>query len=245
MQRRTEAPRARIIESLVVGAAGATLGRLAGGLLGREEGWAAAAIAGANGLISGWRRTYSWRTPTGWVAFVLDSTWALLTTVAGLVAHLVAAVTKGRYEPSLSTRQGRHVYRGGVRLKPRFALTLGNVVSNAGNVDGARRRRLVTDHEAVHVWQARWLGPIYPIVYVGWAAIGTLAGAVMWLVRGRRERLGTVVESVAYYCNPCEWWAYSRDANWPPKGKVTGVGWTRPAARAFSAPSLDDGHDGS
>lgn len=237
----------RLVESLVAGAAGATLGRLVGGLLGREEGWIAAGVAGANGLISGWRRIYSWRTSKGWVAFVLDSTWAIFTTLAGLVAHLVATVTGGRYEASLSARQDRHVYRGGARLKRRFALTLGNVVSNAGDVDGARRRRLVTDHEAVHVWQARWLGPIYPVVYVGWAVIGAIVGAATWLVRGRRERLGTVVETFAYYCNPCEWWAYSRDANWPPKGKAAGMGWTRPATRAFSAVAVvvDPHGDGS
>jgi hypothetical protein len=43
--------------------------------------------------------------------------------------------------------------------------------------------------------------------------------------------MAKVVETYAYYLNPLEWWAYSRDDHWPPSGKVAGIGWKRPAVR--------------
>jgi hypothetical protein len=43
--------------------------------------------------------------------------------------------------------------------------------------------------------------------------------------------LFALIDTYAYYCNPCEWWAYSRDGNWPPPGKLSGRGWTRPIVR--------------
>ena len=229
-----EALAGRAAEAVVVGAGGGALGFVAGSLIDPAFGWVIGGIAAANGLVSGWRRIYSWRRRDGWVAFTLDSTWATLPVVGSLVAHAVGTVTHGRYEPSLSVRQNRHVYRRGARLKSTFAFTIGNVISNAGNVDGARRRRLITDHEDVHVWQSRWFGPIYPVVYAGWAVGGAIVGSVLWLVRGRRQRLGSMVESCAYYLNPFEWWAYSRDDHWPPGGKVAGVGWRRPIVRPLA-----------
>lgn len=224
----------RAAEAVLVGAGGGALGFAAGSLVDPTFGWALGGIAAANGLVSGWRRIYSWRRRDGWLAFVLDSTWATLPVVGSLVAHVIGTTRRGMYEPALSLRQNRHVYRRGMRLKPTFALTIGNVISNAGNVDGARRRRLITDHEDVHVWQSRWFGPIYPIVYAGWAVGGAIAGSVLWVARGRRARLGSMVESCAYYLNPFEWWAYSRDDHWPPGGKVAGLGWRRPIVRPLA-----------
>ena len=61
----------------------------------------------------------------------------------------------------------------------------------------------------------------------GWGVVG-LAGVVVWLARGRKDPLGKTVETVGYYMNPYEWWAYSRDDHWRPQGMVDGVGWTRP-----------------
>lgn len=226
---------ARLAESVATAAAGAAIGRIVGGFIDPAVGWTAAGVGAANGLISGWRGIYSWRRRDGWLAFVLDSTWGLVPVISSLVAHGAAVLTRtAHYEPSLSTRQNRHVYRKGARLKPGFALTLGNVISGAGDVDVPRRRRLITDHEDVHVWQARWFGPIYPLVYGIWGIGGGLAGVVVWLRRGRQQRLGTIVQSCAYYANPFEWWAYSRDDHWPPKGTV-GVGWKKAAVRPLAA----------
>src|SRR5690606_24205227 len=109
-----------------------------------------------------------------------------------------------------------------------------NVISGAGDVDKPRRVKLVTDHEDVHVWQARTLGPLYPMLYVGWMAGGAAIGAVAWLTVLRGQRFTKVVESLAYYANPLEWWAYSRDDHWPPSAMIAGLGPKRPAVAAFA-----------
>jgi hypothetical protein len=194
-----------------------------------------AVAAGANGAISGWRGIYRWRTGRGALAFVLDSTWAAATTTAGLLAHAVGAASRDAgYAPALSRRQNRHVYSNGFCLRKGFAVTLGNVVNGAGDLTRSRRAKLVTDHEDVHVWQARWFGPAYPVLYGGWLVGGALAGGVLWVTRRRHERLGKVIESCAYYLNPFEWWAYSRDDHWPPSGKLASLGWKRPCVRPFT-----------
>lgn len=232
----------RAVEAAAAAVAGASLGGLAGSLLGAAL--PLAAVGGFNGAVSGWRGIYDWRAPAGVAAFALDSTWALGTTAAALFAH-GAAYVRGRpgYSAELSRRRNRHVYRHGFQPRRRFAVTLGNVVSGAGDVANPRRARLVTDHEDVHVWQARWFGPAFPVLYAGWAAGGSLVGAALWAVRrGRgsleRDSLGRVVETCAYYLNPFEWWAYSRDAHWPPAGAVPALAWKRPAVRPFSTPDV-------
>jgi hypothetical protein len=201
-------------------------------------GWPAAVVGAANGAISGARGVYRWRSVSGAVAFVLDSTWAVPTTAAAIVVHGVAAVQGSRagFVRGLSERANRHVYARGLRVRRGFAITIGNVVSGVGDAvyTSARRERLVTDHEDVHVWQARWLGPLYPVLYLGWMVGGGAVGAVVWLLRRRDLRFTKVVETCAYYLNPFEWWAYSRDDRWPPDQMVTGLGWSRPAVRPFS-----------
>ena len=222
-------------EAVVVGAVAAALGGVVWGVLHPLLGVVMAAVAGVNGVICGWRQVYPWHRWSGLVAFVLDSTWATVPVAGGLLAHLVAARSRtGRYEPSLSHRLGHHVYRGGLHLKKGFALTVGNVISSAGDVSRPRRRKLITDHEAVHVWQARWFGLCYLPLYGLWAGVGALGGVVLWLRRGRDEPLGMMIESCSYYTNPFEWWAYSRDDLWPPPGLVTGVGWRNAAVRPLA-----------
>lgn len=224
-----------IAEALATAGAGAALGWFAWSWLDPVVGAAAAVVAALNGMISGWRRIYPWRLTAGVLGFVLDSTWAVIPTAGGLLAHL-GAVLRGDpgYDVSLSRRRNRHVYRRGVALKPGYALTVGNVVSGAGNLDSPRRRRLITDHEYVHVWQGRWFGPLYLLLYGLWAGLGALAGIAVWFARGRRQPLGAMVESVAYYLNPFEWWAYSRDNLWPPPGKVQDLGYRRAATRPLA-----------
>ena len=226
--------RERAAEAAGAALAGGALGGLVGSLVGL--GIPVAAVAGLNGAVSGWRRVYQWRRPAGVLAFALDSTWAIPTTSAGVVAHAVGAV-RGRpgFSPALSERQNRHVYERGMQIRRGFATTFGNVVCGAGDVSRARRAKLVTDHEDVHVWQARWFGPAYPVLYLGWMLGGGAAGAAVWAVTRRDERFPRVVESCAYYLNPFEWWAYSRDDHWPPHGIVERVGWRRPMVRSFAS----------
>lgn len=225
----------RALEAVVTAAIGAALGWLVGWLIHPVVGIVLAAVAGLNGLISGWRGIYNWRAVSGWLAFVLDSTWATLSVAFGLLVHVLGRL-KGSpgFELKLSRRQNNHVYRRGFTFKPGFALTVGNVISGAGDVDAARRCKLITDHEAVHVWQARWFGPLYLPFYGLWSLLGVLGGVFVWLRRGRKEPLGKAIESCSYYLNPYEWWAYSRDGFWPPSGKIEGVGWRKPAARPLA-----------
>ncbi len=222
-------------EGLTVAAVGAVLGWFAGQWLHPIVGAVMAAIAGVNGLVSGWRGVYAWRATRGWLAFVLDSTWATLSVGVGLLAHAMAVASKGGgYHRALSHRENRHVYCGGANLQPGMALTVGNVISNAGDVSREGRHKLITDHEAVHVWQARWFGPLYLPLYGLWSLAGVAGGVVIWLRRGRNDSLGKAIESCSYYLNPFEWWAYSRDGYWPPAGLLNGLGWRKPAARPFA-----------
>jgi hypothetical protein len=224
----------RLGEALAAAAGGGLLAGAVGSIVGL--GVPAALAGAANGAVSGWRGVYEWASPRGALAFALDSTWALATTTAGLGAHAIAAVRGDPgYSPALSRRANRHVYARGFQPRRGFAITVGNVVNGAGDVDRPRRAKLVTDHEDVHVWQARLLGPAYPVLYVAWMVGGGLAGAALWAIARRDQPFGKVVESCAYYLNPFEWWAYSRDGHWPPTGKVDDLGWKRPVVRSFAS----------
>ena len=226
----------RVLETAATAGLAAVAGGAVGGLVGVPA--LAAAVAGANGAISGWRGVYDWSCSTGLLAFTLDSTWSLPMTAAGLFANTVGIVQrKSGFLADLSVRQNRHVYRRGFMPRRGFAITLGNVIGGAGDIERPRRRRLVTDHEDVHCWQARWFGPLYPVLYVGWMVAAGAAGMVVWAVRRRDERFTKVVESTAYYLNPFEWWAYSRDDHWPPSGKVRGLGWRKPVVRPLRRPA--------
>ena len=230
----------RLAEAAGVAALGAVLAGAVGSAVG--VGIPAAVVGGLNGAISGYRRIYGWSCSDGLIAFTLDSTWALPMTSAGLFAHAIGFIKRDSgkrdsgYVAGLSERRNRHVYRRGFMPRKGFATTLGNVISGAGDVEQPRRAKLITDHEDVHVWQARWFGPLYPLLYVGWMALGGAGGVLRWLVDRRRkgDSLFGTVESAAYYLNPFEWWAYSRDGYWPPKGKVVGFGWQRSCCRPLT-----------
>jgi hypothetical protein len=239
---RTNAPDGgSLIEAAAVGVAGAALGVVVGSPLGLAVPFGA--IGAANGAITGWRRVYDWGCSSGPIAFVLDSTWALPMTGAALASQVLGVVRGAPgYDESLSRRANRMVFRRGFVPRSGFAITIGNVVSGAGDTSLPRRRKLVTDHEDVHVWQARWFGPFYPLLYAGWMVVGGAAGIVVWVTRRRGESLARVVESCAYYLNPFEWWAYSRDDHWPPSGKVRGLGWRTPIVRPRRRQPFDVSH---
>jgi len=211
----------------VAGAAlgGALLGALAGRVL--RSTILGAVVGLLHGLVAGRRRVYDWSTRRGRAAFVLDHTWALPTTAAGLVVlglsglrERITGVPPG-YEPSLSERQNRMVHREGLVLRRGFAVTIGTVVNGAAGRDGVlteRRRKLVTDHEDVHVWQQRVFGPLYPIAYISWFVGGVIVSLVRRVTSRSERPLSTEIDRFAYYRNPFEWHAYTCDANWPPHG---------------------------
>lgn len=220
--------------------AGAALGALALRRFGTRAAAAGALVAGANGAVSGYRRVYPWHRPVGVAAFVLDSTWGLLGTATSLAAHAAqwTCFRGGDYRADLSVGESRHVYARGFHLKRGFAVTWGNVVSNAAGrhgldpatPGGARRRAFVRDHEGLHVWQHRWFGPLFPLTYAAWTAGGAVVGTVVWL-RHRGESWYRLVETAAYYDNPFEVWAYRNDGRWPPPGAHPLLRWGGAATR--------------
>ena len=218
----------RTPEAVAAALAAGTLAGVAGRVIGSTR--LGVVVGAASGAVAGWRGIYDWKSRRGVVAFVLDHTWGLITTTAGLAALLVNRFTDDGFEPSLSERQNRMVHRGGFVLRRGFAVTFGYVVNGAAGRDGElteRRRKLVTHHEDVHVWQARWWGPLYPAGYLLWATGGALAALVRRAL-GRDSDLARAADEWSYYRNPFEWHAYTRDDNWPPAGVDPERVWSRP-----------------
>ena len=135
---------------------------------------------------------------------------------AALAVHALSRRGDPGYLPELSRRQGRHVYRHGFSPRKRFAFTVGNTITNARDIEDESRRQLIERHEGLHVWQQRWFGPLFPLVYGLWMVGGALTGSVAWLFHRDREAWAVVVERHAYYYNPFEHWAYAADDAWPP-----------------------------
>lgn len=196
-------------ESILTGVAAAILAGLTGRVVGVGR-WGIL-VGAVSGAVAGRRRVCDWRSRRGVVAFLADHTWALATTTSGVIAMTMNAMRDAGYEPRLSERQNRMVYRRGFVLRRGFAVTFGNVVNGAADENGElteRRRKLVTVHEDAHVWQARVFGPIYVVVYAAWFAGGALVGAVKWLASDRSVPLSRTVDAYAYYRNPFERHAY-------------------------------------
>jgi len=193
-----------------------------------------AAIVGfVHGWLAGDRRIYPWRRAAGVAAFVLDHSWALLTTTASVLSQAVSWARRDSvYIAALSERQARHVFAGGYRLRKGFAITVGTTVSGLADTS-ERRWKLVTDHEDCHVWQARLFGPLYVVLYVGWMITAAVAGTVIAVTR--RRPLAATVEAFSYYNNPFEWWAYSREGRWPPPRLAGHVKWRGPIVQSLSA----------
>ena len=226
----------RLLEAGLVGTAGFVLGFGTGQIVAHwfnaPQGVALAMgiVAGLSGGFSGYRQIYAWKTPGGCAAFVLDSSWALISTTLGVVVNLYNSIRPGTgFGPEFSVRQNRHVFAGGFALKRGFANTQGNVISNASVSRGdalGDHRNLIERHEGLHVWQQRWFGPIHPAVYVLWGVVGAVVGTIFGFSSRKRRvkgvRIGRLVETAAYYDNPFEYWAYKNDGRWH-KNRAQGV----------------------
>jgi len=226
----------RVVEALLAAAGGGAVAYLTiEAVTGSADlGVIAAVPAVLNGAFAGARRIYAWRTVGGWGAFILDSSWALVSTTLGVAVNLVNLVKRNSwFAPEFSVRQNRHVFARGFALKRGFANTQGPVISNAtcGRGDPIENHRnLIERHEGLHVWQQRWFGPIHPLVYVVWGLFGAVVGIIYGVVSSRKRRLkkvriGKLVETAAYYDNPFEYWAYRNDGRWEANGAHTALKW--------------------
>jgi len=219
-------PWQRVVEGSAAGSAAALLGGLLGSVAAPGAAVAMALVAGTTGAVGGALGSYAWRRPSGWAALALDSTWGIVGSLLGLALHGAnLIVADAGYRSDLSRRRDRHVYSGGAHVKHGYAFTLGPVVSNAATRDHTIRPGLVEIHENLHVWQSRWFGPLYQIVYVVWAVAGFIVGSAAWLT-DRTQNWWHLVETAAYYDNPFEYWAYRRDARWP-AGAHPKLAWRR------------------
>ena len=234
----------KVAEALVLAAVGAAMSAWVGDVLG-GPGWAMAlgTVGAINGAVSGWNRIYNWQRYTGWVGFVLDSTWALFgTTLAGLLHGAQFFTSAPNYRADRSHRFDAHLYENGVALKKGYAFTHGNVISGAGGSSGlgdddrgVRRLRFIGNHELLHVWQNRMFGPLYQIIYVGWLIVGAIGALIYWLFH--RKDLARLVEAAAYFDNPFEYWAYRRDNYWPPRDAHPALLWP-PKAQDIETPTI-------
>jgi hypothetical protein len=138
-----------------------------------------------------------------------------------------------RYSHDLGHRPRRHGYEGGCHLKDGFAFTQGNVISNAGadvgldpsTPESRRLLHLAAEHEEMHVWPSRILGPLFQATYVAWGIGGAIAGFVVWLTDTDQD-LGSLIETAAYYDNPFEYWAaYNSDDKWAASGADKDLAW--------------------
>lgn len=217
------------LETTATALGGGLLGWALGSLIGATD--VLTALAAANGAVGGRAGIYDWRKARGWVAFLVDSTWALIGTGIALVLHLVQPFfSDPKYRFDHSSRANLHVYEGGFSIKPAYAFSVGNVISNAGGKTGldgeggpTRRWKFIQNHEFLHVFQNRLFGPTFQLAYIGWMVFGAGWGFVVWL-KDRRD-LGRLVETAAYFNNPFEYWAYVRDDYWPPRDAHPRIAW--------------------
>jgi RHS repeat-associated protein len=220
------------LEAGLLASAGFALGWGAGYALGAGAAWAGigwfpsaatlagvgAISAGVNGTLSGMHGIYDWKSWTGYAAFLSDSTWGLLGTSLGNIVQIINIAIGAKYNDSLSRRQNRNLYEGGIYVQKADAFTLGNVTSNAAAGGTTLDMDLLNKHEALHILQNRIFGPIMQATYIVWAVGGLIVGSVAKLFNWDHS-WSDLVETAVYYDNPFEYWAYSNQGYWQPKGE--------------------------
>jgi hypothetical protein len=154
-------------------------------------GFVAGVIGAAYSSIAFTKRVYA----AGFLSilgFVLDLSWSLLNTLAGLLVWMPACKISGASfltPDANSRRSGTFVYSSNPRGGGFGATTIGTVIAGPWSA-----------HEETHVWQARIFGPPYMLAYI----IALLLNMLFRLVTGRVQN----VMREAYHRIPFEDWAY-------------------------------------
>lgn len=210
---------------------GATLGALFDPVAGSRVGGTIGAIAGAtlvgaNAIMSGIHGIYKWHSWKGWLAFLTDHSWAIISIAPGGLVHIINTFWQdSNYRHDLSNRENRHIYERGLCLRRGFAFTQGNVISNASSGGGGIDLDFLNEHETLHIWQSRVFGPLLEATYIVWGIGGFIVASIYWLF-SHRENWRELVREAAYFDNPFEYWAFKNNDNWPPKPGNAGLLWT-------------------
>lgn len=178
-------------------------------------------VGGSNGIINGYQQIYQWRHPWGWLAFLTDSSWAILATAATVTLLLLRPLSPtALYRREDSQRQNRLIYEGGfglggisqtfgplARITPRYLIP-------AAMGDPETIFHAAVQHETLHIWQSRLFGPVMYGSYLLWLPFGVVLGCLLGIFV--RQPLLLSIVDMAYYNNPWEAWAW----RWygPPKG---------------------------
>lgn len=176
--------------------------------------WIALVIGGLVGLNDGLWAIQRWL-GFGVLTFLLDVTWGLGGSTNGALLHLINIVWGDHGDGAAENRQSAHRYSSGFRLKSGFAFTQGAVMSNMG---GHGPGSPLHNHEFIHVWQNRILGPFFWFSYMGWMAVLFAPALIAGLIG---KSVGNTILYWCYYNDPWEVMAYSI-AN--PTSR-TGPGW--------------------
>jgi hypothetical protein len=159
-------------------------------------GFVAAVIGAAYGSIALAKKIYA-AGVLSILGFVLDLTWSLLNTLAGLLVWMPACKLSGASfltPDDNSRRSGTFVYSSNPRGGGFGATTIGTVIGGPWSA-----------HEETHVWQARIFGPPYMLAYI----IALLLNMLFRLVTGHVQNL----MREAYHRIPFEDWAYWIEGN--------------------------------
>jgi len=160
--------------------------------------WIATGVGAFIGMLDGVYAIHRW--PSGIVAFVADTTWALAGSTNAALLHVVNV---GWGDHAADGRTGAHRYRSGFRVKSGYAFTQGSVMSDL--VDGPGQPLFA--HERTHTTQSRVFGPLYTLTYIGWLALWVIPGLIAGAATGIGP--GEGAQRWCYFNCPWEAWGYA------------------------------------
>jgi len=163
--------------------------------------WIALAVGGAVGVMDGLWATHKWA-GLGIIGFPLDVTWGLGGSTNGVLLHLINTLITRHADGPDEIRHEAHRYIKGFRIKEDFAFTQGAVMSDMGEWTPASD---LFQHESLHVWQNRLLGPFFWFSYTAWMLVTLVPALIAGLIGGA---VGDALQWWTYFNNPWEVMAY-------------------------------------
>jgi hypothetical protein len=171
--------------------------------------WFAAVVGSFTGMMAGIWRIYKFSgNGTGVPAFILDVTWGLAGSTVAVLLHIINFAWAQHADEPDDRRRNNHRYRKGFALKPSYAFTQGQVMSNC--ISGGNPSIGLWRHEDTHIWQNRLFGPFFTSTYLGWFLIMFIFGIIIgWIKLGFGIQSAVQgVTDISYLSNPWEVWAY-------------------------------------